>query len=145
LLAPRPTPSWRTTPCRLSTTVYSIYSQLPPHIRGRSSIRKPEDAPCRGDRNPLIAWSDRTTPCRLSATAYSIYSELPSDVFHQKLILETLKDQSILAWGLFLCHHIKFISISPCVNYYIICVIQWLRNRMKKPVSPMLKTQPGFR
>ena len=29
LLALRPTPSWRTTPCRLSTTAYSIYSQLP--------------------------------------------------------------------------------------------------------------------
>jgi hypothetical protein len=30
LLAPRPTPSWRTTPCRLSTTAYSVYSQLLP-------------------------------------------------------------------------------------------------------------------
>jgi hypothetical protein len=29
LLAPRPTPKWRTTPCRLSATAYSIYSQLP--------------------------------------------------------------------------------------------------------------------
>jgi len=29
LLAPRPTPSWRTTPRRLSATAYSIYSQLP--------------------------------------------------------------------------------------------------------------------
>ena len=29
LLAPCPTPSWRTTTCRLSATVYSIYSQLP--------------------------------------------------------------------------------------------------------------------
>jgi hypothetical protein len=29
LLAPRPTPSWRTTLCRLSVTVQSIYSQLP--------------------------------------------------------------------------------------------------------------------
>jgi hypothetical protein len=29
MLAPRPTPSWRTTPCRLSGTVYSIYSHLP--------------------------------------------------------------------------------------------------------------------
>jgi len=27
LLAPRPTPNWRTTPCRLSATAYSIYSQ----------------------------------------------------------------------------------------------------------------------
>jgi hypothetical protein len=29
LLAPRPTPSWRTTPRRLFATAYSIYSQLP--------------------------------------------------------------------------------------------------------------------
>jgi len=29
LLAPRPTPSWRTTPRRLSATVYSVNSQLP--------------------------------------------------------------------------------------------------------------------
>ena len=29
LLAPRPTPKWRTTPCRLSATAYSVYSQLP--------------------------------------------------------------------------------------------------------------------
>ena len=28
-LVPRQPQSWRTTPCRLSTTVYSIYSQLP--------------------------------------------------------------------------------------------------------------------
>ena len=32
-------PSWRTTSCRLSTTAYSIYSQLSLHIGGRSSIR----------------------------------------------------------------------------------------------------------
>jgi len=29
LLAPRQTPRWRATPCRLSTTAYSIYSQPP--------------------------------------------------------------------------------------------------------------------
>jgi len=29
LLAPRPTPSWRISPCRLSATAYAIYSQLP--------------------------------------------------------------------------------------------------------------------
>ena len=29
LFAPRPTPSWRTTPRRPSATAYSIYSQLP--------------------------------------------------------------------------------------------------------------------
>ena len=30
LLQPRPTPSWRTIPCRLSATAYSIHSQLLP-------------------------------------------------------------------------------------------------------------------
>jgi hypothetical protein len=29
LLAPLPTLKWRTTPCRLSVTAHSIYSQLP--------------------------------------------------------------------------------------------------------------------
>jgi hypothetical protein len=29
LLSPRPTPSWRTTPYRLSATAYSVYSQRP--------------------------------------------------------------------------------------------------------------------
>jgi hypothetical protein len=32
-------PSWRTTPCRLSATVYLIYSELPSISAGRSSIR----------------------------------------------------------------------------------------------------------
>jgi hypothetical protein len=39
LLAPRPTPSWRTTHCRLSATAYSIYSQLPSVSGGLPSIR----------------------------------------------------------------------------------------------------------
>jgi hypothetical protein len=32
-------PSWRTTPCRLSVAVYSIYSQLPSIAGGHTSIR----------------------------------------------------------------------------------------------------------
>jgi hypothetical protein len=39
LLTPRSTPSWRTTPCRLLATAYSIYSQLPFVPRGLHSIR----------------------------------------------------------------------------------------------------------
>jgi len=39
LLAPRPTPSWRTTPCRLSATDYIVYSQLPSVPGGLPSIR----------------------------------------------------------------------------------------------------------
>jgi hypothetical protein len=41
LLAPRPTPKLENHPCRLSTTAYSIYSQLPSTAGGRSSIRNP--------------------------------------------------------------------------------------------------------
>jgi hypothetical protein len=84
LLAPPQPQSCRTTPCRLSATAYSKYSQLPSISAGRSSIRNLRTrhavvigthlswchivvtaldplitAPCRGDRNPLI-----TAPCR---------------------------------------------------------------------------------
>jgi hypothetical protein len=45
LLAPRPTPSWRTTPCRLSAAAYSIYSQLPSIAGARSSISIPSGIP----------------------------------------------------------------------------------------------------
>ena len=40
LLSRGPTPSWRTAPCLLSVTVYSIYSQLSIISGGRSSIRR---------------------------------------------------------------------------------------------------------
>jgi len=33
LLAPHPTTTWRTTPCRLFATSYAIYSQLPPVLQ----------------------------------------------------------------------------------------------------------------
>jgi hypothetical protein len=49
LLVPRPTPSLRTTPCQLSTTAYSIYSQLGSISGGRLLHPKSENAPCRGD------------------------------------------------------------------------------------------------
>jgi hypothetical protein len=45
-------PSWRTTPCRLSATAYSIYSQLPSIPGGCVLHPQPEDAPCRGDKGP---------------------------------------------------------------------------------------------
>jgi hypothetical protein len=38
LLAPCPTPKLEDHPCRLSTTAYSMYSQLPSISGGRSSI-----------------------------------------------------------------------------------------------------------
>jgi hypothetical protein len=49
-------PSWRTTPCRLSATAYSIHSQLPSMSAGRLLHPQPEDAPCRdGDYEWWIA------------------------------------------------------------------------------------------
>ena len=45
-------PSRRTTPCRLSTTACSINSQLPSILE--AVHLQPEDAPCRGDREPPI-------------------------------------------------------------------------------------------
>jgi hypothetical protein len=44
--------SWRTSPCQLSATAYSIYSQLPSISGGRFLHPLPEDAPCRGDKGP---------------------------------------------------------------------------------------------
>jgi len=41
-------PLWRVTPCRLSATAYSIYSELPPYW-WPFLHPQPEDAPCRGD------------------------------------------------------------------------------------------------
>jgi hypothetical protein len=55
LLAPRPTPKLKDHPLSASVTAYS---QLPSIFGGRSSIGNPEEAPCRGDRGPLIMASD---------------------------------------------------------------------------------------
>lgn len=44
--------SWRITTCRVSTTAYSIYSQLPLIVGGRLLRRQPEDAPCCAERLP---------------------------------------------------------------------------------------------
>jgi hypothetical protein len=49
LLAPAQPPSWRVTPCRLSATAYSTYSQLPSISGGRLLYPQPEDAPCSSD------------------------------------------------------------------------------------------------
>jgi hypothetical protein len=43
-------PSWRTTPCLLSATAYSMYSQLPSKTGDRLLHPQPEDAPCLGDK-----------------------------------------------------------------------------------------------
>jgi hypothetical protein len=54
LLAPLPNPqSWRTTPCLLSATAYSIYSQIP-SISEAVPPTATEDAPCRGDMDTSI-------------------------------------------------------------------------------------------
>jgi hypothetical protein len=46
-------PSWWTTPCQLSATAYSLYSQLPSISRGCLLCLQPEDIPCRGDKTHL--------------------------------------------------------------------------------------------
>jgi len=43
--------SWRTTPCQLSETAYSIYLQLASTLE---AVPPPEGAPCCVDRGPLI-------------------------------------------------------------------------------------------
>jgi hypothetical protein len=51
VVSPRPNPSWTTTPCRLSATAYSIYSQLSSILCGGRFLHpQPEDAPWHGDR-----------------------------------------------------------------------------------------------
>jgi hypothetical protein len=44
--------SWRTTPCWLSVTAYSIDLQLPSKSGVRLFIPQPEDVPCCGDKGP---------------------------------------------------------------------------------------------
>jgi hypothetical protein len=46
--------SWGTTPCRLSPTIYSIYSQLRSIPGERLLHPQPEDAPCRVDKGPTL-------------------------------------------------------------------------------------------
>jgi hypothetical protein len=46
-------PGWRATPCWLSATVYSKYSQFPVTPRGRLLSPQAEAVPCRGTRKPL--------------------------------------------------------------------------------------------
>jgi hypothetical protein len=51
--SPQPNPSsWTATPCRLSATAYSIYSQLPSISGGRLLYPQTEEAPCRGNMGP---------------------------------------------------------------------------------------------
>ena len=50
--APPPPPNWRTTPCRLSATVYSIYSQLPSIL---------EAFPPSATRRPTMPWWEGPT------------------------------------------------------------------------------------
>jgi hypothetical protein len=58
LLAPRPTPSWRSTLCRLSATAYSIYPQLPSTYGDRLLHPQLEDASHSGVKGPIyvLGW-----------------------------------------------------------------------------------------
>jgi hypothetical protein len=51
LLAPCPTPSWKTTPFRLSVAAYSIYLKSP-FIAGRPSMRNPRTCHAVATRDP---------------------------------------------------------------------------------------------
>jgi hypothetical protein len=53
LLAPVPTFKLEVTPCRLSATAYSVYSQLSSISGDRLLHSQPQDVPCRPDRDPL--------------------------------------------------------------------------------------------
>ena len=59
LLAPRPIPKLEDHPSSaVRDCLFNLFAATL-HIGGRSSIRN-EDAPCRGDRDPLITWLHRT-------------------------------------------------------------------------------------
>ena len=82
LLAPRSnTPSWRTTPCLLSATAYSIYSQLSlgyPGVDGRITLgwifRKWDVVVWTGSRWLRIGTGGGQGPARkLSSNLYKIY------------------------------------------------------------------------
>jgi hypothetical protein len=47
-------PSWMNASYRRSATAYSVYSQLASILEAVPHLQ-PENAPCRGDRDPLIA------------------------------------------------------------------------------------------
>jgi hypothetical protein len=69
--SPRPTPSRRTTPCRLSATAYSIYLHLP-FISEAVPPSEPEDAPCGGNKDPLTTDS-QIYPSKILRSAHSEY------------------------------------------------------------------------
>ena len=52
LLATRQPPSWRTSPCRLPKMLIQYTHRCPPYWKP-FLYPQPEDAPCRGDRDPL--------------------------------------------------------------------------------------------
>jgi hypothetical protein len=62
-----PRPSWRTTPYRLSTSAYSLYSQLPYIAGGHFLQPQPEDAPCCGDKwVTCLTWNNYTIKVKIS-------------------------------------------------------------------------------
>jgi hypothetical protein len=53
-----PSPSWRTTPCRLSVTNYSTHSQLPSISGGHLLKPQPGGAPCRDEKKSTLVKED---------------------------------------------------------------------------------------
>jgi len=94
-------PSWTTTPCRLSATAYSIYSQLPSISGGRPLHPQPEDALCRGDRDPHnmkhcpIAAHNY---CHFSSTVHKICSSYSVVKETAVFIIESLTGSINLVW-----------------------------------------------
>ena len=68
-----PKPSAGGSPCRLSAAAYSIYSQLTSILRPLFHPQ-PEDAPCRGDRDPLITECTKHTHTHTHTNIY-IYKQ----------------------------------------------------------------------
>jgi len=62
LIGLRPTTIWKTTPIRLSSAAYSIYSQLPSISGGLLFHPQPRDAPCRGGRDPKFEMDFESFP-----------------------------------------------------------------------------------
>jgi hypothetical protein len=91
LLAPRPTPSLKATPCTLSATAYSIYSQLPSMSGGRLLYPQHEDTPCRGDKGLNVVIRTRSK--------INVLNILPNICIFQLILLDYNGDDFYTSHG----------------------------------------------
>ena len=75
LLAPRPTPNWRTTHCRLSAPAYSLYSQLPSMLEAVP--------PFTTWGSVMPCWQEPTHHGKIVNTLYTLYVSI-SDNTHME-------------------------------------------------------------